>query len=109
MKKTGLDIENQGHPSDYQALVDSINSNTGIGDAYTKPVPAKTFLQLHSYKTHQYSLTAALFSTILSLESLTNCGILHAEISYLPLKKLPSIPWIQMKEHGEQLVPLFNT
>jgi hypothetical protein len=64
---TGLDIEDQGHPADYvgvsikkhksgyyeftqRALTDSIISDCELEDAYTKPVPAKTSLQLHAYK-----------------------------------------------------------
>jgi hypothetical protein len=67
IKKTGLDIEDQGHPADYvgvtitkhsngyfeftqRALIDSIINDVNIGDAYTKPVPAKTSMQLHAYK-----------------------------------------------------------
>ena len=67
IKKTGLDIEDQGHPANYigvtitkhsngylkftqRALIDSIINDVNIGDAYTKPVPAKTSMQLHTYK-----------------------------------------------------------
>ncbi|KAL7480499.1 LOW QUALITY PROTEIN: hypothetical protein ACHAW6_006190, partial [Cyclotella cf. meneghiniana] len=62
-----LDIEDQGHPADYvgvtitkhsngyfeftqRALIDSIINDVNIGDAYTKPVPAKTSMQLHACK-----------------------------------------------------------
>jgi hypothetical protein len=61
----GLDIEDQGHPADYvgvtitkhgngsieftqRTLIDSIINDVNIGDAYTKPVPAKTTQQLHA-------------------------------------------------------------
>ena len=61
---TGLDIEDQGHPADYvgvtitkhnngcieftqQALIHAIIEDVHIGDAYTKPVPAKDMHQLH--------------------------------------------------------------
>ena len=67
IKRTGLDIEDQGHPADYvgvtitkhsngyfeftqRALIDSIINDVNIGDAYTKPVPAKTSMQLHACK-----------------------------------------------------------
>ncbi|KAL3786278.1 hypothetical protein HJC23_005356 [Cyclotella cryptica] len=63
----GLDIEDQGHPADYigvtitkhsngcieftqHALIDAIINDVNIGDAYTKPVPAKATQQLHAYK-----------------------------------------------------------
>jgi hypothetical protein len=63
---SGLEIEDQGHPTDYvglsikkhcngyyeftqRALIDTIINDVNIGDAYTKPVPAKssTLLQHH--------------------------------------------------------------
>ena len=67
IKRTGLDIEDQGHPADYvgvtitkhsngyfeftqRALIDSIINDVNIGNAYTKPVPAKTSMQLHACK-----------------------------------------------------------
>ncbi len=67
LKKTGLDIEDQGHPADYVgftitkhsngyfkltqwALVDSIINDVNIFDAYTTPVPAKASVQLHAFK-----------------------------------------------------------
>jgi hypothetical protein len=63
----GLDIEDQGHPADYvgvtitkhsngcveftqRALIDAIINDVNIGDAYTKPVPAKATQQLHAFK-----------------------------------------------------------
>jgi hypothetical protein len=63
----GLDIEDQGHPADYvvvtitkhsngcikftqRTLIDSIINDVNIGDAYTKPVPAKATQQLHAFK-----------------------------------------------------------
>jgi hypothetical protein len=67
IKRTGLAIEDQGHPADYvgvtitnhsngyfkftqRALIDSIINNVNIGNSYTKPAPAKTSVQLHAYK-----------------------------------------------------------
>jgi hypothetical protein len=63
---SGLEIEDQGHPTDYvgvsikkhrngyyeftqRALIDTIINDVNIGDAYTKPLPAKssTLLQHH--------------------------------------------------------------
>jgi hypothetical protein len=63
---SGLEIDDQGHPADYvgvsikkhrngyyeftqRALIDAIINDVDIGDAYTKPVPAKssTLLQPH--------------------------------------------------------------
>ena len=68
IQNLGMNIEDQGHPADYvrvnikklkngtyeftqKALIDAIISNVDIGDAYTKPVPAKMTLQLHAFKT----------------------------------------------------------
>jgi hypothetical protein len=62
----GLNIEDQGHPSDYvgvnikklqdesykftqHALIDSIINDVGLEDAKVKPVPAKVSLQLHAF------------------------------------------------------------
>jgi hypothetical protein len=67
IREAGLDIEDQGHPADYvgvsikkhrngyielsqRALIDSIVQDCCLEDAYTKPVPAKTNLQLHAFK-----------------------------------------------------------
>ena len=67
LRDSGLNIEDQGHPTDYvgvtitkhsngyfeltqRALIDSIINDVNIGDAYTKPVPAKASMQLHAYK-----------------------------------------------------------
>ncbi len=63
----GLNIEDQGHPTDYagvnikklkdgsyeftqQALIDSIIDNVGLKDVEVKPVSAKVSLQLHVFK-----------------------------------------------------------
>ena len=63
----GLDIEDQGHPSDYvgvnikqlkngsyeftqRALIDAIIADANLTDAKVKPVPAKVSLQLHAFK-----------------------------------------------------------
>ncbi|KAL7480500.1 LOW QUALITY PROTEIN: hypothetical protein ACHAW6_006191 [Cyclotella cf. meneghiniana] len=63
----GLGIEDQGHPADYvgvtitkhsnecikftqHALIDAIINDINIGDAYTKPVPAKAVQQPHAFK-----------------------------------------------------------
>ncbi len=63
----GLNIEDQGHPADYvgvnikklcdgsieftqRALIDSIIADVGVNDSKTKPVPAKSSLQLHAFK-----------------------------------------------------------
>jgi hypothetical protein len=63
----GLDIEDQGHPSDYvgvnikqlkngsyestqRALIDAIIANANLTDAKVKSVPAKVSLQLHAFK-----------------------------------------------------------
>jgi hypothetical protein len=63
----GLNIEDQGHPADYagvnikkhcdgsieftqRALIDSIIVDVGVNDSKTKPVPAKSSLQLHAFK-----------------------------------------------------------
>eukprot|EP00804_Cyclotella_cryptica_P001426 CCRYP_003677-RC/>CCRYP_003677-RC protein AED:0.04 eAED:0.04 QI:0/-1/0/1/-1/1/1/0/367 len=60
-------IEDQGHPADYvgvmitkhsngfieftqRALIDAIINDINIGNAYTKPVPAKATQQLHAFK-----------------------------------------------------------
>jgi hypothetical protein len=65
--RDGLNIEDQGHPADYvgvnikkrrdgtyeftqRALIDAIIDDVKIGDSYTKPVPAKVTLQLHSFR-----------------------------------------------------------
>ena len=62
----GLDIEDQGHPSDYvgvnikkakdssyefsqRALIDSIIQDVGLTDKKTKPVPAKVAVLLHAH------------------------------------------------------------
>ena len=67
ISKSGLEIEDQGHPADYvgvaikkhpngyyefnqRALIDSIIDDVNIGDAYTKPVPAKSSVILHHHK-----------------------------------------------------------
>jgi hypothetical protein len=67
IREAGLDIEDQGHPADYvgvsikkhrngyiellqRALINSIVEDCCLEDAYTKPVPAKTNLQLHPFK-----------------------------------------------------------
>jgi hypothetical protein len=63
----GLNIEDQGHPSDYvgvsikklhngsyeftqRALINAIINDVGINDSRTKPVPAKVSLRLHAFK-----------------------------------------------------------
>jgi hypothetical protein len=65
--ESGLEIEDQGHPSDYvgvlikkhrngyyeftqRALIDAIIDDVNIGGAYTKPVPAKSSTLLHAHK-----------------------------------------------------------
>ena len=67
LKEAGLNIEDQGHPADYvgvnikkaqdgtyeltqRALIDAIIDDVNIGNAYTKPVPAKVSLQLHAFR-----------------------------------------------------------
>jgi len=67
IRKTGLDIEDQGHPADYvgvtitkhhngyveftqRALINAIINDIHLGDAYTKPAPAKATQQLHAFK-----------------------------------------------------------
>ncbi len=67
IQNLGLNIENQGHPTDYvgvnikklkdrsyeftqQALTDSIINDSGLKDAKVKPVPEKVSLQLHAFK-----------------------------------------------------------
>jgi hypothetical protein len=67
MQNLGMNIEDQGHPADYvgvnikklkngtyeftqKTLIDAIINDVDIGDAYTKPVPAKVTLQLHAFK-----------------------------------------------------------
>jgi hypothetical protein len=67
ISQSGLEIEDQGHPADYvgvaikkhqngyyefsqRALIDSIIDDVNIGDAYTKPVPAKSSTILHHHK-----------------------------------------------------------
>ena len=67
LRNIGLDIEDQGHPSDYvgvnikqlsngsiefsqRALIDSIIKDVHLNDAKVKPVPAKVSLQLHAFK-----------------------------------------------------------
>eukprot|EP00804_Cyclotella_cryptica_P020320 CCRYP_014045-RA/>CCRYP_014045-RA protein AED:0.32 eAED:0.32 QI:0/0/0/1/1/1/2/0/122 len=62
-----LNIEDQGHPADYvgvtitkhgngcikftqRALIGAIINDVNIGDAYTKPVPAKATQQLRALK-----------------------------------------------------------
>jgi hypothetical protein len=64
--ESGLEIEDQGHPSDYvgvsikkhqngyceftqRALIDSIIDDVGFGDTFTKPVPAKSSKLLHHH------------------------------------------------------------
>ncbi|KAL7486134.1 hypothetical protein ACHAW6_011728 [Cyclotella cf. meneghiniana] len=66
LKKAGLNIEDQDHPSDYVgvnikktcdwtyeftqcALIDAITDGVDIGNSYTWPVPAKVSLQLHAF------------------------------------------------------------
>ncbi len=63
----GLNIEDQGHPSDYvgvnikqlknesyeftqRALIDAIIADANLTDAKVKPAPAKVSLQLHAFK-----------------------------------------------------------
>jgi hypothetical protein len=65
--ESGLEIEDQGHPADYvgvaikkhqnsyyeftqRALTDSIIDDVDIGDAYTKPIPAKSSTLLLHHK-----------------------------------------------------------
>ena len=65
LQNIGLDVEDQGHPSDYvgvnikqssngsiefsqRALIDSIIKDAHLSDAKVKPVPAKVSLQLHA-------------------------------------------------------------
>ncbi|KAL7480700.1 hypothetical protein ACHAW6_006363 [Cyclotella cf. meneghiniana] len=67
IKKTGIDIENQGHPADYSgvtitrhvngyceftqwALIDSIINDVSIGNTYTNSVPAKVCMKFHALK-----------------------------------------------------------
>ncbi|KAL7480473.1 hypothetical protein ACHAW6_006168 [Cyclotella cf. meneghiniana] len=66
LKKEGLNIKDQGHPADYTGvniksnhdgtyeftqltLVDTIIDDVDIVNSYTKPVPAKVSLQLHTF------------------------------------------------------------
>ena len=65
LRNIGLDVEDQGHPSDYvgvnikqlsngsiefsqRALIDSIIKDAHLSDAKVKPVPAKVSVQLHA-------------------------------------------------------------
>jgi hypothetical protein len=65
--ESGLEIEDQGHPSDYisvsikkhrngyyeftqKVLLDSIIDDVGVGDTFTKPVSAKSSELLHHHK-----------------------------------------------------------
>ena len=74
IKKTGLDIEVQGHPANsigvtitkhsngyleftQWALIDSIINDVNIGDAYTKPVPANYQCNYMHTRTHPNSVT----------------------------------------------------
>ena len=67
LRNIGLDVEDQGHPSDYVgvnmkqlangsiefsqwALIDSIIKDIHLNDAKVKPVPAKVSWQLHVFK-----------------------------------------------------------
>jgi hypothetical protein len=67
IQNLGLNIEDQGHPTDYvcvnikklkdssyeftqQGLIDSIINDIGLKDAKVKPVLAKVSLQLHTFK-----------------------------------------------------------
>jgi hypothetical protein len=67
LRNIGLDVEDQGHPSDYvgvnikqlsngsiefsqRALIDSIIKDAHLSDAKVKPVPAKVSVQLHACK-----------------------------------------------------------
>ncbi|KAL7474652.1 hypothetical protein ACHAW6_000616, partial [Cyclotella cf. meneghiniana] len=115
MKKTGLDIEDQGRPADYQsilqihsrALIDSIVNDVNIGDAYTKPAPANASMQLHAFKVSpKFSECKFNFNyhsvarKLNYLGQTTRGNILFATHQ---IAKYSSDP---MKEHGEAIIYL---
>ncbi|KAL7504573.1 hypothetical protein ACHAXN_003749 [Cyclotella atomus] len=116
--ESGLEIEDQGHPSDYvgvsikkhqngyyeftqRALIDSIIDDVGLSDTFTKPVPAKSSELLHHHK------DSPLFS---------ECGFLfgYGKVNYLAQTTCPDVIFAvhqiakfssdPRKEHGEAII-----
>jgi hypothetical protein len=124
IKKAGLDIEDQGHPADYvgltitkhsnryydftqRALIESIINDVNIGDAYTKPVPAKALMQLHAYKDSpkfldcDFNFNDQSVTGKLNYLGQTSCGDILFAIHQIA--KYSSDP---RKEHGEAIIYL---
>ncbi len=117
----GLNIEDQGHPADYvgvnikklcdgtieftqRALIDSIIPGVGVNDSKTKPVPAKSSLQLHAFKDEpEYDLDFNYRSAVGKLNYLGQTN--RPDIMYAThwIAKYSSDP---RKSHGEAILYL---
>jgi hypothetical protein len=116
----GLNID-QGHPADYvgvnvkklcngsieftqHALIDSIIADVGVNDSKTKPVPAKSSLQLHAFKDEpEYDLDFNYRSAVGKLNYFAQTT--HPDIVYTTqqIAKYSSDP---RKSHGEAILYL---
>jgi hypothetical protein len=124
--ESGLEIEDQGHPSDYvgvsikkhrngyyeftqRALIDSIIDDVGLGDTFTKPVPAKSSKLLYHHKDSP-SFSECGFSfgyrsvtgKVSDLAQTTRPDIIYAVHQ---IAKFSSDP---RKEHGEAIIYLMR-
>jgi len=118
----GLDIEDQGHPVDYagvtitkcsngcieftqRALIDAIINAINIGDVYTKPVPAKTTQQLHTFKDSlrfdEYDFGFNYRSVTGKLNYLTQTSLSDLLFATHQVAKYSSDP---RKEHGDAII-----
>ena len=123
----GLDIEDQGHPADYvgvtitkhsngcieftqRALIDAIINDVNIGDAYTKPVPAKATQQLHAFKDSlrfdECDFGFNYRSVTGKLNYLTQTSRSDLLFATHQVAKYSSDP---RKEHGEAIIYMFDT
>eukprot|EP00956_Cyclotella_meneghiniana_P030555 scaffold77192_cov37-Cyclotella_meneghiniana.AAC.9 len=119
IQDAGLNVEDQGHPADYvgvnikrlkdgsfeftqRALIDAIIDDVQLGDAFTKPVPAKVSLQLHSfYNSPPFDLNFNYRSVVGELNYLAQTA--RPDIMYAVHQIASADP---RKEHGEAILYL---
>ncbi|KAL7457129.1 hypothetical protein ACHAXS_000396, partial [Conticribra weissflogii] len=119
IKSTGLDVEDQGYPSNYvgvnihkhangtykftqRTLIDSIIEDVGVQANHTKPVPAKATLHLHAFKnSSKFDLNFNYRSIVGKLNYIAQ--ITRPDIMYAThqIAKYSADP---RKEHGEAIL-----
>lgn len=119
LRKSGLDIEDQGHPADYvgvnikrsrdgvydftqRALIDTIIEDCNISGVYTKPVPAKSSQVLHAFENSpdfagDFSYRSAV-GKLNYLAQTTRPDIMYAVHQVAKYSSCPK------REHGEAII-----